>query len=92
MHLLIVINTILLPAAFSQSINIDISIGEDEEIVNKRNTTSQVFKADEDNFENDLKTKEGIDSCENRTVDVGTDLNFGENNIIKQKVDTFNRV
>ena len=88
MHELIVINTCLLPIVLCQSINIDISISEEEDkTITTRNTTSQVYKADEDNFENNLKSKDGIDSCDNRTVDVGTDLNFGENNMVKQKVD-----
>ena len=58
------------------SINIDINISEDNDIVSEgegvatRDTTSTVYKAADGNFETE-------DACDNTTVTLGEDLAFG---------------
>ena len=66
------------------TINIDINISDEEEIAPDRNTTSTVFKANDDNFGKNNNNN----VCDNRTVDIGDELRFGDNqdNIIKLQV------
>ena len=68
------------------TINIDINISDDEDTAPDRNTTSTVFKADEDNF---VKTNnDNIVECDNKTVNIGDELKFGqkEDNVITLQV------
>ena len=63
------------------NINIDINISEDEveRVTTKRNTTSTIFKADDDNFVNLIKS-DAENKCGDEIVTVGEELKFGDKN------------
>ena len=63
--------------AADSTINIDISIGEAEEVESSgRDTTSTVYKAGQDKFEKTPEEEES-EGCGNKTVGLGAELQFG---------------